>query len=346
MKTKSIFFSAAAISAAAFSASFAFAAPAPSPVSGGSIDFAAAFGSQVTVDQAYPSCVTNTVDRKRVVTPPTPGANCNIRPDEQKIAIYSIKLCRNKPSAPSLDAVSDLSSCQAIFDSTNSAGSEVSIKFDETTALTNGTVRVPDAGTYTHLYVELNPEVKIKTSARFNIKMASTNGNSVGAYCWSKQANTYNFASNRQGSLPDATECGSSAATTFDATSVFFNSLSDDSDSGGTGFVTTMTNIPTTATTLDTAATLDAFLIGIDSKLVAQQLVNTMGDVKRLVGVITLPNGGVTVNAATTGLVIGYNNTLGSQISTQSGVNPSRISKFGNGPFDATVTTVPPAPPG
>ena len=341
MKTKSIFFSAAAISAAAFSASFAFVPP-PSPVSGGSIDFAAAFGSQVTVDQAYPSCVTNTVDRKRVVTPPTPGANCNIRPDEQMIAIYSIKLCKSKPSAPSISAVSDLSSCQAIFDSTNSAGSEVSITLDQTSALTNGIVRVPDAGTYTHLYVELNPEVKIKSSAKFSQNMASTNGTSSGRYCWTKQANTYNFASNFQGSLPDATECDSEAATIFGATSVFFNSLSDDSGSGGTGFVTTMTNIPTTA---GGPSTLDAFLIGTDSKLVAMQLVNTMGSVKRLVGVITLPNGGVTVNAATTGLVIGYNNTLGSQISTQSGVTPSQISKFGNGPFDATVTTVPPTPP-
>ena len=344
MKTKSIFFSAAAISAAAFSASFAFAAPAPSPVSGGSIDFPTAFFNATFV-QAYPPCNANTVNGESVVTPPNPGNNCNIRPDEQRIAIYSIKLCRNKPSAPSLKAVSDLSSCQAIFDSTNSAGSEVSITIGETTALTTGTVRVPDAGTYTHLYVELNPEVKIKSSAKFAIDMASTNGTSSGRYCWTKQANTYNFASNYQGSLPDATVCGSDAATTFDATSVFFNSLSDDSGSGGTGFVTTMTNIPTTATTLDTAATLDAFLIGTNNKLVAQQLVNTMGDVKRLVGVITLPNGGVTVNAATTGLVIGYNNTLGSQISTQSGVNPSRISKFGNGPFDATVTTVPPTPP-
>jgi hypothetical protein len=259
------------------------------------------------------------------------------------LAIYSIKLCRNKPSAPSLAAVSDLSSCQAIFDSTNSAGSEVSIKLDETTALTNGTVRVPDAGTYSHLYIELSPEVKIKSSAKFSIRMASTNGDSTGSYCRTKQANTYNFALNYQDSLPDATVCDSQAATEFSATSVFFNSLSDDSGSGGTGFVTTMTNIPTTA---GGPSTLDAYLIGTNSKLVAQQTVNTMGDVTRLVGVITLPNGGVTVNAATTGLVIGYNNTLGSQISTQSGVNPSRISKFGNGPFDATVTTVPPAPPG
>ena len=340
MKTKSIFFSAAAISAAAFSASFAFVPP-PSPVSGGSIDFAAAYPG-AEVKDAYPSCSTRTVNGQIEVIPPIPGANCNIRPDEQRIAIYSIKLCRNKPSAPSLKAVSDLSSCQAIFDSTNSAGSEVSITLGETTALTTGTVRVPDVGTYTHLYVELNPEVKIKSSAKFDIDMASTNGTSSGRYCWTKQANTYNFASNFQGSLPDATECGSEAATIFGATSVFFNSLSDDSGSGGTGFVTTMTNIPTTA---GGPSTLDAFLIGTDSKLVAQQLVNTMGDVKRLVGVITLPNGGVTVNAATTGLVIGYNNTLGSQISTQSGVTPSQISKFGNGPFDATVTTVPPTPP-
>ncbi len=341
MKTKSIFFSAAAISAAAFSASFAFAAV-PGPVSGGSIDFASAFPN-ATFEQAYPQCSANPVNGELEVMPPTAGANCNIRPDEQIIAIYSIKLCRNKPSAPSLAAMSDLSSCQAIFDSTNNAGSEVSIKLGETTALTNGTVRVPDAGTYTHLYVELNPEVKIKTSAKFDKIMASTNGTSSGLYCWSKQANTYNFANNYQGSLPDATVCGNEAATSVDPTSVFFNSLSDDSRSpGGTGFVTTMTNIPTSE---GGRSTLDAFLIGTDSKLVALQTINTMGDVKRLVGIITLPNGGVTVNAATTGLVIGYNNTLGSQLSTQTlevGESASRISKFGNGPFDATVTTVPP----
>lgn len=103
----------------------------------------------------------------------------------------------------------------------------------------------------------------------------------------------------------------------------------------------TITDLPTTA---GGPSTLDAFLIGSDRKLVEEQTINTMGNVKLLVGIITLPNGGVTVNASTTGLVIGYNNSSGSQISTQTLVSPSidsRISKFGNGPFDATVSIIP-----
>jgi hypothetical protein len=329
MQKKIIFFSAVAVSA-----SIALAAA----VLGGSVDFTTIAGASTTVNQAFPPCTSNTVNGERVVTPPTAGTNCNIQPDEQTISIYSIKLCTSKPSAPSNLSASNLTSCKAIFDSTNSTGSEVTIALAQTAALTTGTISLPGSGSYTHLYLELNPEVKIKSAVKFDTVMASTNGDSSGLYCWTKQANVYNFAMNNQGSLPDATECGSNASTTVRATSTFFNSLKDDSSSGGTGFVNTLINLQTTA---GGPSTLDAFLIGTDSKLVADQTVNSLGNVKRVVGIITLPGGGVTVNASTTGLVIGYNNSLGAEISTQSGPTPSRISKFGNGPFDATVSTLP-----
>lgn len=53
---------------------------------------------------------------------------------------------------------------------------------------------------------------------------------------------------------------------------------------------------------------------------------------------MTLPSGGVTVTDATSSIVLGYNNSKGAQISTQSGATPTRVTKFGNGPFDMTVT--------
>ena len=307
----------------------------------GSADFANIAGNNTTtVGQAFSACTTSTTNGTRIVTPPNAGSDCNLEPNEQTIAVYSIKLCTSKPTQPTVVSASGLSACESIFESTNNTGSAVNIALNQTANLTNGTVSTPDAGTYTHLYIELDPEVKIKAEVQFDTPMASTNGTSTGQFCWSKQVNVYNFSMNTQGSLPDATECGTSApsAGSVGATSAFYNSLRDDSGSGGTGFVNTFTNLPTTA---GGPSTLDAYLIGSDGKLVATQTVNTMGDVKRVVGIITLPGSGVTVTAASSGLVLGYNNSLGAQMSTQSGVSPSQISKFGNGPFDVTVSILP-----
>ena len=306
----------------------------------GSADFPNIAGNTTTVSQAFLACTTSTSNGTRVVTPPAAGSNCNLEPNEQTISVYSIKLCTSKPTQPTGVLASDLSACESIFESTNNTGSAVNIALKQTVDLTNGTVSTPVAGTYTHLYIELDPEVKIKAEVQFDTQMASTNGTSTGQYCWSKQVDVYNFSMNTQGSLPDATECGTSApsAASVGATSAFYNSLRDDSGSGGTGFVNTFTNLPTTD---GGPSTLDAYLIGSDGKLVATQTVNTMSDVKRVVGIVTLPGSGVTVTAASSGFVLGYNNSLGAQMSTQSGVSPSQISKFGNGPFDVTVSILP-----
>lgn len=309
-------------------------------VAAGIADFANIAGNTTTVSQAFSACTTSTINGTRIVTPPTAGSDCNLEPNEQTISVYSIKLCTSKPTQPTVVSASGLSACESIFESTNNTGSAVNIALNQTANLTNGTISTPAAGTYTHLYVELDPEVKIKAAVQFDTQMASTNGTSTGQFCWSKQVDVYNFSMNTQGSLPDATECGTSApsAASVGATSAFYNSLRDDSGTGGTGFVNTFTNLPTTE---GGPSTLDAYLIGSDGKLVATQTVNTMGDVKRVVGIITLPGSGVTVTAASSGLVLGYNNSLGAQMSTQSGVSPSQISKFGNGPFDVTVSILP-----
>lgn len=274
-----------------------------------------------------------------VVTPPTPGTNCNIQPEEQTISIYKLSLCTAKPSAPTVSISTALTNCNVIFTSTSSTGSLVSIALNATAALPNGTVAKPANGTYTHLYLEIDPEVKIKSTVKFASTMGDSNGVTSGVYCWTKPVSTYTFATNVSGSLPQATTCNTNLPTASDvaASTSIFNSLSDDSGPplNGTGFINSFINLPTTAGGL---ATLDAYLIDANGKLVTTQVVNTIGTVSRVAAILTLPGSGVTVTDSSSSFVLGYNNTKGAQIATQSGVTPSRLSKIGNGPFDMTVT--------
>ena len=308
-------------------------------VNGGAINFTD-LASVATIDEIYPGCEITTPGGITTITPPAPGTDCNIRPDVQTATIYRLALCTAKPDAPTAPAASVLSTCSFLFTSTNSTGSAVDISLDAVTALTNGTMTKPANGTYTHLYLEIDPEIKIKTSVKFNSTMADANGLTQGVYCWSKTANLFVFATNNQGSMPQATECSDTSpeASSVSTTSISYNSLMDDSQAGGTGFVNTMTNLPTTA---GGPGTLDAYLIDSEGKLVETQTLNSIGTVKRVAAILTLPNSGVVVTDATSSFVLGYNNSKGSQISTQSGASPSRVSKFGNGPFDMTVTAAP-----
>jgi hypothetical protein len=196
-------------------------------------------------------------------------------------------------------------------------------------ALPNGTITKPANGTYTHLYLEIDPEVKIKSVVKFATAMADSNGGTSGVYCWSKAGTVFDYAMNDQGQMPQATLCSNNAPVSSEvaSTSVLYNSL-------GTDFTNAFVNLPTTE---GGASTLDAYLIGADGKLVATQTVNSIGSVKRVAGVMTLPGSGVVVTDATKSFVLGYNNTKGASVSTQSGVSPSRVSKLGTGPFDMTV---------
>ncbi len=304
-------------------------------VSGGSVNFPD-LAPNATIDAIYPSCDASTSGGIKTVTPPAPGTDCNIQPDVQTVSIYRLALCASKPDAPTPSTEGLLASCEVIFNSTSDTGSSADIALNAVTALTDGTMSKPANGTYTHLYVEIDPEVRIKTSVKFSEDMADSNGGTQGVYCWSKTVSTFVFAMNNQGELPPATECAAAPpeASSVSATSIYYNSLKDDSQASGTGFVNTITNLPTTA---GGPETLDAYLIDAAGKLVETQTVNSIGTVKRVAAILTLPNPGVVVTDATSSFVLGYNNSKGSQISTQSGATPSRVSKFGNGPFDMTV---------
>lgn len=302
-------------------------------VGSGAYDFSVLYPT-ATVAGANPSCVmTGTV-----VTPPTAGSNCNIQPDEQTIAIHRLALCTSKPAPPTTGAAGLLSACQFIFTSASSTGSPVNIVLNSTAMLSNGTTAKPANDTYTHLYLEIDPVVKIKSLINFDTPMADSNGLTSGVYCWSKAATTYNFSLNSLNSMPQATQCGNSvpAFASIESSSSLFNSLMDDSGLGGSGFTNAFTNLPTTA---GGASTLDAYLIGSDGQLVTTQTVNSIGAVNKIAAIMTLPGTGIVVSDSTRSFVLGYNNMKGGQVATQSGVSPSRVSKIGNGPFDMTVAT-------
>ena len=320
-------------SAAAVTATIAWAAVSVGPVSGSSLDFPTLFGGTTGVSAAFPDC---TVTGSGITV--TAGTDCNIQPDVQTVTVYKMALCTAKPSAPTAAAATSLSACSTIFESTSATGSPVNIVLNTLASLPNGTVTKPANGTYNYLYVEVDPEVKIQASVQFSSAMGDANGVTTGAYCWSKAETTYNFSNNFSGPFPAATECGASApsGTSVGATSSLYNSLMDDSGIGsGTGFTNSFVNLPTTA---GGASTLDAYVLDTNGKLLTTQTVNSIGGAKRVVGIMTLPSGGVTVTDATSSIVLGYNNSKGAQISTQSGVTPTRVTKFGNGPFDMTVT--------
>lgn len=305
------------------------------PVNGRSIDFTTLFGGATGVSAAFPSCTVT----GGIVTPPTPGSDCNIQPDVQTVTLYKLALCAAKPAAPTAVAATSLSACSTIFESTSATGSPVDIVLNTVASLPNGTVTKPANGTYNYLYVEMDPEVKIQASVRFNAAMGDSNGTTQGVYCWSKVRTLHSFSDYTQGSNPLATECGASApsASSVGATSNLYNSLMDDKAlPGGTGFTHSFVNLPTTA---GGVASLDAYLLDTNGKLATtQQTANSITGITRLAGIMTLPAGGVTVTDATSSIVLGYNNSKGAQVATQSGVTPSRLTKFGNGPFDMTVT--------
>jgi hypothetical protein len=136
-------------------------------VNGNSRNFSTLFGA-AGIAGAYPSCAITSPGGVTTVTPPTAGQNCNIQPDAQTISIYKLALCTSKPGAPTTAAVSSSSTCQFLYTSTSATGSPVSIVLNATVALPAADIVKPANNTYTHLYVEIDPEVKIKSSLKFS----------------------------------------------------------------------------------------------------------------------------------------------------------------------------------
>ena len=286
-------------------------------------------------DFAQTACVANS---QGVVTPPTPGLNCNMQPEVQQIKLYRLFVCTTKPTAPTSSSAANLTNCASLNSSTD--GQTITVTKTATSALT-GTTR-PANATYTHAYAEISPIWQVMAKATFSTAMGDSNGTTSGITCWSiantaNNGNLYNWSIRTQGSMDLVTKCGATADNTYAATTIVTNSFA------GSSFFNAVINAPiSNGGTTSLTNKLDTYLLASSGSLATpgSPAVNNANSVSKIGAVLTLPTS-LAISSATTGMTFSLNNSMGTQIATQSGVNPSRISYFTTGPADFTLTTTP-----
>ena len=281
-----------------------------------------------------------TANPQGVVTPPTPGQNCNLQPEVQQVTLYSLFVCTSKPTAPTSSAAANLTNCSSLY--SNSVGQTITVTKTATSALAGATR--PTNATYTHAYIEISPIWQIKAKATFSTIMGDSNGTTSGTTCWSianaaNNGNLYSWSMRTQGSMDLVTKCGATTDNTYAATSIVFNSFD------GSSFVNAVINAPiSNGGTESLTNKLDTYLLASSGFLAAPvspaPAVNNANSVSKISAVLTLPTA-LTITSATTGMTFNVNNSMGTQIATQSGVTPSRVSFFKTGPADFTLTSTP-----
>ena len=288
-------------------------------------------------DYAKTACTANP---QGVVTPPIPGQNCNLQPEVQQLTLYSLFVCTSKPTAPTSSTAANLTNCSSLY--SNSVGQTITVTKTTTSTLTGATR--PTNATYTHAYIEISPIWQVKAKATFSTAMGDSNGITTGNTCWSianaaDNGNLYTWSMGTQGSMALVTKCGATTDNTYAATSIVFNSFE------GNSFVNAVINAPiSNGGTESLTNKLDTYLLASSGFLAAPvspaPAVNNANSVSKISAVLTLPTA-LTITSATTGMTFNVNNSMGTQIATQSGVTPSRVSFFKTGPADFTLTSTP-----
>lgn len=115
-----------------------------------------------------------------------PGTtDCEFQPDEQKITFHRIELCTSEPTAPTLTAQVDRSSCSTFFRN-DADGSTVSVIKNQGTQIGSAAdYSALPHGTYTHGIITMSSVFKYKTSLTFDAAMTD-NGNNSGTTCVTK----------------------------------------------------------------------------------------------------------------------------------------------------------------
>ena len=278
------------------------------------------------------------------VTAPAYTTNCNVLPDLQSLTLYRLALCTAKPSAPTTVAAAGLASCSSVY--ADARGQVVAIASGSRSAVTLAGATKPANGTYAYLVVELGSTQLIQTRVSFGSVVGDANSTTHGSVCWSiasPGSTLYNWSDHSQGAMPLVTRCGSAVDDAFAPTSFTYNSFN-----GGV-FVNALTNMPISngMPAVNAGAgvinSLDAYLTTEAGTLARPDVpaVNQANGVARLVGILTLPQA-LTVSDATTNVMLYYNNSLGTQIATQTVYNGYvPVTRFAPGPFDITVGVSP-----
>ena len=154
----------------------------------------------------------------------TSRVECGTQPEEQYITIKRIAFCTQAPTLGA-DAASVINTtgCTDVF--VSSTGVEILIT---PTGAALPSFIDPPAGTYTHAYVELSPDFKVKTIQRFAVAAEGTElaaGKGLGTVCWSLTG-TIN---NARTTTPHMATCGTAdeAAAGVGITTSHFNAISN-----------------------------------------------------------------------------------------------------------------------
>jgi hypothetical protein len=268
-----------------------------------------------------------------VVARPDTGDDCEFQPDEQKITFYRIELCTSEPTAPTLNAQVDRSSCSTFF--SNDDGSTVSVIKNQGTQIGSAAdYSALPHGTYTHGIITMGSVFKYKASVTFNGAMIDNGGNS-GTTCVTKASSLgiiYGFSDGldtfakgnvncQAGATAEEIEIGINTMT-VDGSDNCFHRLNITTSFGTVnGYLlesdfTTQSNV----TTSDIAAFNST---GCDPQ--------TANEIKYILGVMPFSNP-LIINSRTAGLEVQYGNSRGMLVDTTNDAN--QFWKFDGGFFD------------
>ena len=163
----------------------------------------------------------------------TTRTECGTQPDEQYITIKRIAFCTQAPTlADTVGAVVNTTGCTDVF--VNSTGVEILIT---PTGSALPSFIDPPAGTYTHAYVELSPNFRVKTIQRFSLAdglltvkgtedeplPADSYNSGTGTICWS----LFGTINNARTKTPHMATCGTTepAAAAVRITTSNFNAI-------------------------------------------------------------------------------------------------------------------------
>jgi hypothetical protein len=263
-----------------------------------------------------------------------PGtSDCEFQPDEQKITFHRIELCTSEPTAPTLTAQVDRSSCSTFFK--NDDGSTVSVIKNQGTQIGSAAdYSALPHGTYTHGIITMGSVFKYKTSVTFDGEMTD-NGNNLGATCVTKASSLgiiYGFSDGldtfakgnvncQAGATAEEIEIGINTMTTDGSNNCFHRLNITTSFGTVNGYLlesdfTTQSNV----TTSDVAAFNST---GCDPQ--------TDNQIKYILGVMPFSNP-LIINSRTAGLEVQYGNSRGMLVDTTNDAN--QFWKFDGGFFD------------
>ena len=264
-----------------------------------------------------------------------PGTtDCEFQPDEQKITFYRIELCTSEPTAPTLTAQVDRSSCSTFFN--NDDGSEVLVIKNQGTQIGSAAdYSALPHGTYTHGIITMGSVFKYKASVTFNGAMIDNGGNS-GTTCVTKASSLgiiYGFSEGLDNFAKGNVNCQAGATAeeiemgintmTMDGSNNCFHRLNISTDFGiVNGYL-----LESDFTTQSNVTTSDVAAQG-STGCTAQ----TDNEIKYILGVLPFSSP-LIINSRTAGLEVQYGNSRGMMVDVDSGVS-NKFWKFDGGFFD------------